>query len=528
MDTQVRAVAEDGGTSGWNRWLVIWGVVRLPLLAIVLYLLRQEILELVERVMGVGALTVRAIALISTFSERVLLFGGCVVVLSTSIVLAQRLRSKWAQLVVPVAIAFMVFLALLILLPTRRAGLIATLLTTLLAVNIVPDSWVIQSVTTGIGQRMADGVFGLGIALSEFLLPKPFLLWLLTRSQGPAVVVTGLRRQIVDLLPVLIVSALAAFVTSNAALVNLGWTLYPDAAVQRFAEGDINMLAFNRSQKLLYASGRGLGHIQAYNVAAIDQPPRASKVSSNYAQGFYYNPLANELYVYHSGLDALLLIDAFTLEQIRSIPVPDLSPGDPWIVWDRFSDNIIIASEADRQEGTPFVVVNRTTGKVVTTKDLSPSYIYLNPEKPLLYMNFFRRTTDLMAYDTQTNEIVKQVPSDKQVDRMAIVPNSNELLVSSPVNSSLLRYDANTLERKGAIKTTFGVRTVAVDTSRNLLLSGSLATNMLEVLDLKTHKRLAHYRLGPWLREICLDTDAGMAYVSSNGALFKVDYTARL
>ncbi|MBD2020004.1 hypothetical protein H6F43_07365 [Leptolyngbya sp. FACHB-36] len=527
MDTRVTSRHKFAASP--RGWLIAWAVLRLPLLVIALYMLREELLELVEQVIGVSSVTERAIALISTFWERALVFGVCVMILMASISLTRRLRSRTVQYLVPATIALVLFFIVFALF-ARRGALLAIALTGLLALNTIPDGWVTRAVTTKVGSLLANLGFGGAVGLAELLLPKPFLLWLLTRLHGRDVVVTGAGRYALDGLPVIMVSAIAALVLNTAPLVDLGQMLHRDAAVQRFAKGDFNVLAFNRDQRVLYASGRGVEYLQAYSVDRLDQPPRQSSVTTYYAQGFSYNPEENELYFYGGTEDAQVIevLDATSLNRKKSLPLPIISPGDSWLVWDRFTDDIIIASEADRQEGTPFVAVNRRTGAITKTLDVGPSYIFISRDKPLLYMNFFRRTTDLIQYNTQTHQVLKRVPTDKQVDRMALVASTNELLVSSPVKSSVVRYDANTLERKGDIKTTFGVRTVAVDATRNLLLTGSLATNMLEVIDLKTYKRLAQYRLGPWLREICLDPESGVAYVSSNGALYKVNYTDRL
>jgi hypothetical protein len=48
---------------------------------------------------------------------------------------------------------------------------------------------------------------------------------------------------------------------------------------------------------------------------------------------------------------------------------------------------------------------------------------------------------------------------------------------------------------------------------------------MLHVFDLTTGQQKGNYYLGPWLRSIVLDSVNGNAYVSTNGALFKVDYS---
>ena len=111
---------------------------------------------------------------------------------------------------------------------------------------------------------------------------------------------------------------------------------------------------------------------------------------------------------------------------------------------------------------------------------------------------------------------------------MALTPEGDELLVAGPVHSAVLRFDADTLEYKGRIAAAFGVITLAVDVERKLLLTGSLLTNMVEVIDLNTNVRIARYWVAPWLRVIQVDTSGGAAFVSSPEGLFRVDYLARV
>ncbi len=111
---------------------------------------------------------------------------------------------------------------------------------------------------------------------------------------------------------------------------------------------------------------------------------------------------------------------------------------------------------------------------------------------------------------------------------MAFTPDGTELLVGAPLRAAVLRFDAESLAPKGTIGTVFGVRTLAVDPDRELLVSASLATNMVDVIDLRSRRRAATYYVGPWLRAISLDTKTGVAYISSTEGLFAVDYVSRL
>jgi hypothetical protein len=92
------------------------------------------------------------------------------------------------------------------------------------------------------------------------------------------------------------------------------------------------------------------------------------------------------------------------------------------------------------------------------------------------------------------------------------------------MESRVARLDAATLEVKGYISTLFGVRAIAVDKGRNLLLVGSIASGRVVVIDLATGRQRASYYLGPWLRTIELVPERGIAYVSSNGAIYELHY----
>ncbi len=56
-----------------------------------------------------------------------------------------------------------------------------------------------------------------------------------------------------------------------------------------------------------------------------------------------------------------------------------------------------------------------------------------------------------------------------------------------------------------------------MDPVRGLLVYGSLVNNSLEVIDLKTSKRLHGYHVAPWLHVIALDYAEGAAHVSAIG-----------
>ena len=119
---------------------------------------------------------------------------------------------------------------------------------------------------------------------------------------------------------------------------------------------------------------------------------------------------------------------------------------------------------------------------------------------------------------------METVPTDSPADRMAYWKGGNELLLASPLKSRVIRFDADTLESRGIINSIFGVRTLAIDPIRNLLFCGSLTSGTVPIYDLATGQRRISFYLGPWLRTIAIHPSSGTAYVSSNGALYKLSY----
>jgi hypothetical protein len=436
--------------------------------------------------------------------------------------------SPLRRYLLPLGAAFGLFWLLFQLAPEPPPLVSALWLTLLLALNTVPTRWLYKWLSTRPISRAADIIFVLVFGLAELILFKLFIGWLLRHWRGDEALMVLEDRRFLNRLPaLLLVPAIAALSFSAYSLADLHRTLFPDGAVQMFASGNFNDLELNLEQRVLYVSGHGLNYIQAYHLDALEQPPRQSPVATGYAQSFGYNSRDHELYVYNQETQQLLVLDGATLTLKRAIPTPQVSPGDAWLVWDQFSDNIIIASEADEWQGFPFIVVKRTTGQVVDAANIESGNIMLHPTKPLLYLGFFRRGSEILVYDTQQLEIVRRAPADEHLNRLAFVPDETdgELLIASPVDSQVLRFNAETLEYKSAISSLFGVRTIAVDPLRHLLVAGSLATNRVEVIDLASQQRLAEFYIGPWLRTISLDTGTGLAYISTHEGLFTVQYT---
>jgi DNA-binding beta-propeller fold protein YncE len=297
------------------------------------------------------------------------------------------------------------------------------------------------------------------------------------------------------------------------------------AEVQTIERGlSFNWIALDPTGSYLYVTGHSLRNLRKYDVRNPSAPPTVSEVPTGGAQGFAYDPAAGEIYAFNSYTRQLLYLDATTLKRKRTVEVPNLSTGDSWLAVDSATGTLTLASEADLEDGVPFIVLDRLSGRVLAQANLATGNILLHPTRPWLYLTFFRRRDEVLIYDLETKKIIRSAPADPRAERMVFSRRRNELLVTSPMESRIMRFDGDSLRPKGYISALFGVRAIAIDDVRDRLLCGNIATGHLVTIDLATGKRLRSYYLGPWLRTIELHVGSGTAYVSSNGALYRLDY----
>ncbi len=510
--------------------LIIWALLRLPILAAGLYFFRSEIIFLIDESIGLAKAIDFAVYSASTIGTRLMLFLGCVILLGAGFWLAGKwiASSIWRYLFLlgwafsAIYISFAVFL----LIPNPLIN--TWVVTLILAVNTLPASWVIRISKNG----FLNFVFLAGVGLCEALFPQAYFAWLTGKLKPGSSFPKWSWIFGIILAAVFWIFLLTPY--NNQRILTLGEKMHASPAVEKFADGSYNWIEFNAKHGLLYAVGHSKNYLFAYDVNRLDQPPYRSKTKIGKPQSFGFNPDLQELYIYKADTQELLYIDALTLAVTRSIPVTGpatssgqyLSPGDVWLKWNRGLDAIIIASEADREIGTPFVMLNRSDGEILATIDfpvIPTAYLVFHPQEPRLYFNSFRDTY-LVAWDMARHETVAQTDTSAGTDRMEFDPAKNELLVASPLDGAILRYDAKTLELKGEIKTSLGDRTLTLDSKRNLLLVGNFINNRLQVIDMNTYKPIASFYIGPWIRTITLDVERGVAYVSTVQNLFRVQY----
>lgn len=498
-----------------RRPLRIWVIARVPLFFAALWLFANDTF--------VWIATDASVHLLGSLPERLVAFALMAAVVGASLAAASRVPSAGLRFAIPLVACFATLLWLSRWAPGRSALLFAAVPTVALAANTIPDRVLAAFLSAASTRRIADACFAVAAGVSELLLVKPLLSWLTAGARGPVMIPKWARGGWIALL---VTPALAAGLLDPYALCDQRHALAPDPAVRRVARGNFNWTAIDLDRRRLYACGHGTDRVHAFSIDSLDAAPRVSPVSQGYAQGFALDAAERRIYVYNAFTTTLLTLDAGTLDLVRSTPTIELSLGDIWVAWDSISRSIVIASEADELEGTPTIVVRPPDDRLVDRLDFAPNNVAIHPERPWLYLSFLRRVKEVIVWDLERRRVVMRAPAPRPLDRLIFVRDADgwEMLATSPLESRVLRFDAETLEPRGAFRVGFGDRAIAVDTTRGLLLTGSLVTHRLQVFDWASGQRVGVHHVGPWLRTIELDPAAGVAFVSSHGGIHAVRY----
>ena len=504
--------------------VLFWAVVRLPALALALYLLRSPIVTVIETRFDILAATRFVIDLLSTPVVRVafagIFFCACLLVVAV----VRMFRPLMPYLAVMFTSGLIVALSSMSGVLSQRRGMLVWLI---LATNLAPPRFF---ALTSRFPHIWSAVMLAGVAVAELFVAREYWQWLRSRISGERRSAGQSGDEVTGAIPGLVLASFAfgILIRSNDLLtLEQRLRLSGDAVVVERGQS-FNWLELDGTGTYLFVTGHTLPYLRRYDLRDLMQPPLLSRTSTGGAQGFAYDPGANEIYAVDTTTNKLMYFDATTLAERRVIDVPALSPGDSWLAVDPGTDTLTVVSEADVHVGVPLIVVDRSTGRILGQEQLDAGNVLKHPSKPWLYLSFFRRRNEVLLYNLEVRAVTNKAAADSQAERMVYWKERNELLVTSPLESRIMRFDADRLEPKGYIPASFGVRAIAVDESRQLLLCGNLATGYLDIIDLTSGSVLKKQYLGPWLRTIQVQVETGTAYVSSNGALYRLNYASSL
>ncbi len=503
--------------------LIIWTLIRLPILAAGLYLFRNPISDFVKVRIELRYIIDFAVYSANTFETRFELYLVAVIAMAVGYWLVKKWVASevWGYLLTLAGMLLVIFVSFRFLLVTPNAAGRTLMVFVLLAVNTLPTGWLTKRVS---GSGILNFVFVSAVGLSEAIFPQAYAQWLMEKFEAGASIKKWSWLGGVLIVPLFWLFILTPY--DNQRILTLGEKLHANPAVEKFAAGAYNWVEYDADLHQIFVVGHGTNFLLAFDTEHLNVPPRKS-ADIGKMQSFGYNPERKEIYAYEANKRQLHIIDAVTLETVRSVAVADLSPGDVWVNWHPGIDSITIASEADYEVGIPFVMIDRESGEIVAKLEipLIPTNVAFNSEKDVMYFNSFKGTY-LVSWDMNTHEVIQQVETSPNTDRLIYNPDASEVLVASTMEGAMLRYDADTLEYKGKLNVSIGDRTMSLDQKRNLLLVGNFINNRIQVIDLKTEKRIASFYIGPWIRTISLDVENGIAYVSTVRNLFKVKYVS--
>ncbi|MBN1654821.1 MAG: hypothetical protein JXA30_13705 [Deltaproteobacteria bacterium] len=488
----------------------------IPLCVVAIPPLRAPIIMgVIEPLFDIWEITVFVIGYASTPLARFLLAVEAAVLFFVVLKTGEKIRGRKGYFV---SLAVNTAISLLLVLALAGEPAKALAVTLLLALNCAPMSLLAR---LGLNAIRLNRLILVPPAIGEILFTGRYLTWIRAKLRGDA----PNHAEESMKAPGAIVAALALAalcpIDNLAALEHL---MRASSEVRVFALGDFNGLAYDAARDRLLATGHDIDAVLAYDASDLGAAPIAASSQTGKAQGLDLDAARGELYLFSAPERAIKVFDTATLALVKTIAARDVSPGDSWIVHEPITNTLILASEADRQRGHPLLVFDRDTHAVVDSRGEQAGNLLVRPDTPIVYLSFFYRSRGVFAYDVRKKSIVARAFTASPMDRMAFDPKHGELLSAAPAEGRVYRFDPTTLELRGTFPAIFGVRVIAVDEKNDCMLLGSLATGKVALMGLGDREIKHSWYLGPWLRSIAVVPGRGVAYVSSQSALFELRY----
>ena len=380
------------------------------------------------------------------------------------------------------------------------------------------------------GGWFASLFFWIGVGI-EALLPRPFLLWIrrdLGDRRSKAKSPSWSRMVPGAALAAGAVAAFAPFPT----MMGVGQSLFrsPHAA---FVFGphfhdqspyDVSDMARNPATGDIFLCGDT--QLSPKMLPRGDGPAIDTRVSTAGNEFCKFSSALNTFVAFNNETDEVLLVDPKSFAIDRRLHLENLPYGEILLAAHPGINLLAVASEDEggRGGGPDIRIVDLDRLQVIRQIDSPAGYMITDPRRPVIYTNHFAMDVGVRAHDMRTGKLVATSPAFGRSDRMAFDGARDEVLATSVEAGQIWRFDARTLKAKKPIDTVFGARGLAIDASRDLLLVSSFLTNQVDVIDLKTGRSLRRYRLGPWMRDVMVLSDEGVAYVASRYGVYRLHY----
>jgi hypothetical protein len=401
------------------------------------YLFRAAILDVIERRFDILTITQFVIDLLSVPVTRIIVGTGFFAVL-LAVAAAPEAPPRVGVLATLLIACGMLAALLLTTATSLRRGLIVALI---LSLNLAPAA-VFERVRRL--PRIWNMLMLTGIGIAELLFAREYWDWMRGQDRtatpramgcnpdsGPAPRLARTGRADTRPTPVAVEQKLR--LSDDVKVIERGLSL--------------NWIQLDPSGSYLYVTGHDVPRLRRYDVRNLDAPPLQSDAATG-ATGLCLRSVGQPAVCGEYVHQALLYLDATTLKLQKTADLAQLSPGNPWIAVDAQTDTLTVVSEADERIGDPLIVLERSSGRTVARADLDAGNILKDPSRPWLYLTFLpspERGDALRPAGALGNPACAGGSASRT---MAFWKSRNELLVTSPIESRVLRFDADTLAPK--------------------------------------------------------------------------------
>lgn len=285
---------------------------------------------------------------------------------------------------------------------------------------------------------------------------------------------------------------------------------------------DFYGLAIDHKRGLLLANQTG-GSMNVFRLDQEREPPPSRPLSRpmDDLENLQLNPHRDEVYIYDREAHQLLVLDAAHYTPIRaSRTLKTRGSGD--IAFSEEAGTIALAMEEEKL----FILDMES---LAVKKEISfhgiNHRVIADPRAHAYYFTFYAGNRHMVRAVDDGSAAEEIEVGEGQMDSAFSVAR-DEVYIAFPLQGVIKVFHRSTLRLKLELPTVLGVRALAVDEERQLLLAGSVCTGHLDTFDLAQPGLPARRQFaGYYLRMIALDTRRRTAYISSmRDGLIKLAY----
>lgn len=293
-----------------------------------------------------------------------------------------------------------------------------------------------------------------------------------------------------------------------------------ESLATRILPGDFHGLEMGTKSRRLFAMEIGTSVVYVFDFDKIDLPYRTFEIETGELEHIAINEQRNEIYHFDRDRIRLYVYDLETLIPTRQSPLLKAGMGSAKVAFDNRSKTIAVKQEGnycwilDMDTLEPIAPVIETHHTDVLSFDQTSGQYLLSID---------RDSESFRAISTD-GKTVRDIPAAKNQLTITSSAKRREVYLALPLKGQVYVYDAVTMTLKKKIETVFGVRGVACDEKHSLLITTSMFTGYVDVIDLNSGRSIQKKFVQYYLRGVVLNSDKREAFVASIHGLYRFDY----